>query len=627
MALPFQNIFGKPGEAPVSTSASTSQAPASSAPVTSPFTVAQQPAPNSPFAQPQGPAVGPTPPPPPPVGGGESLASDGEVVSLASERIKMGVPSEFLSALNPPAGPIRLPAGQVEREPGSGVIKTRLSVIYQACPQLFSRPVTEEADRDVTIPALISHAPGGPQGGAPASGGAKPNPFTAAGAAASPATTAVANPSPFGMPAGGGASSPLKAGGMSVKAPSEEKDAASDATDEEPTVALVLRDLVTHAPESELDPDSFASEWKVEVPLSVIRPQMAKGRVVLSLAQVRDFSVPAEAAAAFGGCGDDLEFPVPLKSVFEQLPPDLSGNFGVAAPASASSPPSGEIATPFTVKAEQEKGGAASGSAGSGNPAGSTLFGAPKASAMPGGASGPGGNSMAPEATEAASSPGGVGMGVGGFPPPASAQPATKTESEEEGDGPLSLDDLEAPKPSGGPGDVGPQRGPVSASRPSPGGSPSTVGGAQPAASGVALGGVQIDHPSDDHIELRAVFATRDPFTPGSTLEKTRELPGVEGCALFRDAANRYAEVPPEDEAGRKLVQQTPEIYERIRGLARDLGFDESRAFTLRTSSGALSFFEHDGVCLSVVHRSAEFDPGIREKLVLISRGAAALVG
>ena len=59
---------------------------------------------------------------------------------------------------------------------------------------------------------------------------------------------------------------------------------------------------------------------------------------------------------------------------------------------------------------------------------------------------------------------------------------------------------------------------------------------------------------------------------------------------------------------------------------AADIGFASSEAFTLQTDRGVLSFFSEGETCLSILHRGANFEPGVREKLILITRGVARLV-
>jgi hypothetical protein len=137
---------------------------------------------------------------------------------------------------------------------------------------------------------------------------------------------------------------------------------------------------------------------------------------------------------------------------------------------------------------------------------------------------------------------------------------------------------------------------------------------------GLGFGGPHQD------LELRAVFATNETFTPYRALQLTAQLPGIEGCLLFSRDGRVHGDEMPRTERSRKLANQMPDIFEKVIGLACNLGFDETQTFTLHTGNGVLSFFGDGQTCLGVLHDESELVPGVREKLVLISRGVARLV-
>ena len=69
---------------------------------------------------------------------------------------------------------------------------------------------------------------------------------------------------------------------------------------------------------------------------------------------------------------------------------------------------------------------------------------------------------------------------------------------------------------------------------------------------------------------------------------------------------------------------QASQAYEKVISLAADLNVN-GESFTLRTSDGAMSFFNSSKVCVAVLHQ-AEFPPGIKERLLLVTRELSAMM-
>ena len=124
-------------------------------------------------------------------------------------------------------------------------------------------------------------------------------------------------------------------------------------------------------------------------------------------------------------------------------------------------------------------------------------------------------------------------------------------------------------------------------------------------------------------IELKAVLGPADSYTFDRVLSGICEWNDVDAAVVIRNGAVAAKLTSAQDLD--QLASQAPAIYGKVRDLANDLGFTSSEAFTLRTGRGVISFFAEGETCLSVLHQEPEFEPGVREKLVLVARGVAQL--
>ncbi|MCB1076862.1 MAG: hypothetical protein KDM64_03445, partial [Verrucomicrobiae bacterium] len=64
-----------------------------------------------------------------------------------------------------------------------------------------------------------------------------------------------------------------------------------------------------------------------------------------------------------------------------------------------------------------------------------------------------------------------------------------------------------------------------------------------------------------------------------------------------------------------------------VREIARATGMPNAETFTLHTDQGLISVFLSGDHCLTVRHEVGQFDPGVREKLILVARGLSGLEG
>ncbi len=126
--------------------------------------------------------------------------------------------------------------------------------------------------------------------------------------------------------------------------------------------------------------------------------------------------------------------------------------------------------------------------------------------------------------------------------------------------------------------------------------------------------------------ELHAIFPAAEPYTRQSVLDLTAGLTGVIGCALLSASAGLpiLAHSLPDHLLRAGGVIRLRRLYERLHGLAEDLGFGNDETLTVRTSEGMVSFFPYAGICLSVLHENADA-PGFWERLTLVARSFATL--
>lgn len=147
---------------------------------------------------------------------------------------------------------------------------------------------------------------------------------------------------------------------------------------------------------------------------------------------------------------------------------------------------------------------------------------------------------------------------------------------------------------------------------PEPGGGSAAEPAALPSASPSAI----------RDIELRAVFGTNEPFSYRRVADLSADLPGVEACAVV--GPGLAAQSPRGREAG-DLAGRAHALLNSARELARATGVPNAETFTLHTEQGVISVFSHGECCLTVRHAEGQFDPGVREKLILVVRGVTAL--
>jgi len=117
-------------------------------------------------------------------------------------------------------------------------------------------------------------------------------------------------------------------------------------------------------------------------------------------------------------------------------------------------------------------------------------------------------------------------------------------------------------------------------------------------------------------LELRAIFSTNDSFTLRSVAQRVVALPGIASCALA--TPGRLVQASRNEES--RIGDEAKEIVQTIRSLAKLTGIPDAQSFTLHTDRGIISLFLDGECCLTIHHESGDFGPGIREKMILVSR-------
>jgi hypothetical protein len=122
-------------------------------------------------------------------------------------------------------------------------------------------------------------------------------------------------------------------------------------------------------------------------------------------------------------------------------------------------------------------------------------------------------------------------------------------------------------------------------------------------------------------LEMRAIFSTSERFNLSMVARKVVALPGINSCSLSTPAKMVHASRRDET----RLGNEAREMISTLRSLAKLTGLPEARTFTLQTDRGIVSLFLEGDFCVTVNQETATFQPGVREKLILIARSIGKL--
>jgi predicted regulator of Ras-like GTPase activity (Roadblock/LC7/MglB family) len=128
-----------------------------------------------------------------------------------------------------------------------------------------------------------------------------------------------------------------------------------------------------------------------------------------------------------------------------------------------------------------------------------------------------------------------------------------------------------------------------------------------------------------DDTPLQSLFMTEDELDAKTIVRLVSAWPGLEGCAvMFEDGLQLAGNFPHEGDA-EGFSAMAPPFFKRARNFTGEINFGALQAFTLHTERGLVSFFMHDQICVSVRHTGRGFLPGVREKLIIVTRELARM--
>lgn len=164
-----------------------------------------------------------------------------------------------------------------------------------------------------------------------------------------------------------------------------------------------------------------------------------------------------------------------------------------------------------------------------------------------------------------------------------------------------------------------PVKGEPAAASPAPVAAPEVVKESAPAPANAAASASEEDDLRD--LEMRAIFSTSERFNLSMVARKVVALPGINSCSLSTPA--KIVHASRRDET--RLGNEAREMIATLRSLAKLTGLPEARTFTLQTDRGIVSLFLEGDCCVTVNQEQAAFQPGVREKLILIARSIGKL--
>jgi len=604
-------------------------------------------------------------------GGAFGMAHADGMFTVEAESLAEAIPPELKSGVSTHAARVALRLQGAQWEPGEAEVATRLSHIYRACPQLFAVAIDDDLDVPVRLRLAGAAEPvagAGEEGSSASSAPAVPpkeavpaaNPFRSSAASAvmaqapmnpfsnplvkpidlpsappplpsgpiqspfqvAPNAVAPATPPPLTPPSGTPPPvSPFLAAltGASAAKVGPKPEAAAIAPEiplegeERSPKAEVRLSFPFHvllggidSAELGINASALPLTWNTHLPWSFLKPQFSTGRVMAPLSKLLEYA-DAPAKVGLQGLNGGIEVVIPLKEIVRQLPSSERVPESVAVAVGEKA-----VMNPFAAQVQEEvKRGFV-----------------PLKEAPP----------VLLDPTAPPVSPFRIASEM---VPPKLVQPEERSVAKLE-----SLDDLtvapgetvSAPPPVEAEAVAAvmatPPAPPVFAVAPEPVSKPSPA--PAPATSAVGAGVAEsgwlrfegIGFPSGVRdLELRAVFGRTEPFTRQLALDLTAGLPGVLGCVLFAvsDGAEILARSGGAAPSASAMITRLPRMYQRIRGLAEDLGLESGETATVRTSQGLVSFFAQGSACLGVLQSGEGCDGGFFERLMLIARGVSSL--
>jgi predicted regulator of Ras-like GTPase activity (Roadblock/LC7/MglB family) len=133
-----------------------------------------------------------------------------------------------------------------------------------------------------------------------------------------------------------------------------------------------------------------------------------------------------------------------------------------------------------------------------------------------------------------------------------------------------------------------------------------------------------VDDPTQ--LALRAIFSTEKTMRPQDIVDFSSQFPGIRGCLIITaEGVTRSGRLDDSEEV-RQFSEKAGALFEKTSSLIAELGLGTEQTFTLRTGQSIMSFFTQGDICLAVLHGQANFLPGVREKLILVTRELAKML-
>lgn len=121
-------------------------------------------------------------------------------------------------------------------------------------------------------------------------------------------------------------------------------------------------------------------------------------------------------------------------------------------------------------------------------------------------------------------------------------------------------------------------------------------------------------------VTLRAIFSTDEDLTAREIVDRLAQLPGLRSAVAIIKGDVFASEDAGDSEEVAQFIASSPKNCEYLTGLAESMGYGRSGSFTLRAGTGVRTIIIENGNCLAVLHDTAGFGPGVRDKLLVTVR-------
>jgi predicted regulator of Ras-like GTPase activity (Roadblock/LC7/MglB family) len=363
-----------------------------------------------------------------------------------------------------------------------------------------------------------------------------------------------------------------------------------------PCIALSLRNILRNVAPFQLTApiDSVPESAQIEIPFSIVQPQLSLGRVAISPAQFQA-ALPEEHRALFKADPAGTPIPLALEDVLQNLPTEslqLRGDQEEPELADAFETPFSQKANEDAARLKVSAGPISRTAAGANAPVPEAA--APAAEAPPPPV--PPTPKLAVGETPAAPLHAVAPKAPAPKPAPAPAQPVAKAVVTPSQEAPAEIAKVAPAEP--------PRETPELASVPKAEAAPARKPAAAPAATATGI-----------RTSLQNLLDTDEPLDAKSVVGHVSRLPGVSACAIvFSDGLSLAGNIPADYEAD-ALCALAPSILKRMSEQMVGAKLGALHSLTLCCGKTPLSFFAHGNICLAAIHSRGEITPEIRDRL------------